>query len=78
MNSRMDKRMRILRLLATLDDEYMQLQEEYKVWEEKFTQMAGTLTKEQQDVAWGYVCTSDALDHRLLEIACELLDLNKV
>lgn len=78
MKDKIEKRMKILRFLGKLDEEYERIEEEYRQWEVKFTEMVSCLEREQQDIVWGFVCTSDALDHRLLEIACELIDLNKV
>ena len=43
------------------------------VLEKQFSDMTTTLSREQEDLVWEFVCTSDELDRRLLEIACEYI-----
>ena len=61
----------LLRLLANGDELYRRIKERYRTQEEAFAQTAALLSKEQQDILWAFVLTSDELDRRLLEIACD-------
>ena len=45
----------------------------YLVLEKQFSDMTTTLPREQEDLIWEFVCTSDELDRRLLEIACKYI-----
>lgn len=66
-----------LRRLAREDLLFRRLERRYLDLEEAFAQMANTLPQDQQDTAWAYVCASDDLDRRLLEIACEYIRLRE-
>ena len=61
----------LLRLLANGDELYRRIKERYRMQEEAFAQTATLLSNEQQDILWAFVLTSDELDRRLLEIACD-------
>ena len=61
----------LLRLLANGDELYRRIKERYRMQEEAFAQTAALLSNEQQDILWAFVLTSDELDRRLLEIACD-------
>ena len=67
------EKIRYLRFLADSDKIYKKIKERYKLQEEAFSQAAALLPHEQQDILWAFVCTSDELDHRLLEIACDYI-----
>ena len=56
---------------ARNDSEYAALNEEYTVLEEQFALLAQKLTEEEQDLVWAFVCTSDAMNWRMLEWMCE-------
>ena len=59
--------------IAKLDSSYSSILQRYLVLEKQFSDMTTTLSREQEDLVWEFVCTSDELDRRLLEIACEYI-----
>lgn len=65
-----EKRLRLLRRLARADPAFRDMEQRYFALERDFSEMTNTLPQSQQDIAWAYVCASDDLDRRLLEIAC--------
>ena len=68
-----EEKIKLLRLLANGDETYRRIKERYRMQEEAFAKTASLLTNEQQDILWAFVLTSDELDHRLLEIACDYI-----
>lgn len=64
---------KILRLFreAHKDPEYASLSREYAILEEKFALLTQKLPEEEQDLVWAFVCTSDAMNWRMLEWMCE-------
>ena len=62
--------MKKLRLMGKEDKRYRLIERDFHALGVKLSKMAADLTEEQQNLLWDYICTSDALDHRLLEIAC--------
>ena len=66
-----EEKIKALRLIAREDKEYSALVEEYNMLEKNFTEVTQKLTRAEQDVVWAFLCTSDAVDHRLLEIIFE-------
>ena len=72
-----DDKIKRLRQLARGDREYRELELRFLGLEKRFFHMVNTLPEKQQDLAWEFVCASDALDARLLEIAWDALYLNK-
>ena len=79
MISQLELQMKALRQMGRKDEVYMRIEAEFSNLENQLEIMAAELTKEQQDLLWAYICTSDALDYRLLEIACGFIqwkDLN--
>lgn len=69
------------KLIATLfqrarqDSKYKKMGEEYGRLEEQFSRMVMQLPQESQDLAWAFICISDEMNWRLLEIICEDMKL---
>lgn len=63
--------MKQLREIGKMDPEYSALEVRFRKLHTEMEKMAATLSEKQQNLLWDYVCTSDAMDHRLLEIACQ-------
>lgn len=74
MDRQLNLQLKELRLMGRRDETYKSLETEFMVLQKQLEKMASELTKEQQDLLWAYICTSDAMDYRLLEIACNLLN----
>ena len=70
-------KMKGLRQLAKADERYREIEGGYRLLEHAFSEITTRLTDEQQDIVWAFVCTSDELDHRLLEIACDYIDFDR-
>lgn len=77
MSGTVDRKMEMLRRLAKADAKYREIEGTYLELERAFSEMTIRLTEEQQDIAWAFVCTSDELDRRLMEIACDYIDFNR-
>ena len=77
MSATVDGKMEMLRRLAKADAKYREIEGTYLELERAFSEMTIRLTEEQQDIAWAFVCTSDELDRRLMEIACDYIDFNR-
>ena len=56
---------------ARLDPQYAQLAEQYRKLEERYSRMVMHLSQESQDLAWEFICLSDEMNWRMLEILCE-------
>ena len=69
------------KLIATLfqrarqDSKYKKMGEEYGRLEEQFSRMVMQLPQESQDLAWAFICISDEMNWRMLEIICEDMKL---
>lgn len=61
-----------LKRIARADSDYRELEARFLRWEKAFLEMTNGLTDVQQDIAWGFACALNALDEKLLEIACDL------
>ncbi len=70
-----EEKLKRLQLIANADAKYRALKTQYKVLENQFSKTAALLSDEQQDVLWAFVFVSDDLDRRLLEIACDYIQL---
>lgn len=70
-------KIKLLHQLARCDEKYRSIETRFLRLEKEFSEMANRLPDEEQDIAWAFVCTSDELDRRLLEIACDYIDFNK-
>ena len=56
---------------ARSDPQYAVLAYDYRILEEKFALLTQKLPEEEQDLIWAFVCTSDAMNWRMLEWICE-------
>ena len=70
-----ERKIRLLRLIAKTDERYNCLMKEYNQLETEFAEITQKLTTEEQDILWAFVCISDEVDHRLLEIICDGIQL---
>ena len=68
-----EEKIRMLRNLANGDKTYRQIKQRYREQEEAFSRTAALLSNELQDILWAFVITSDELDRRLIEIACDYI-----
>lgn len=64
--------------MARKDDKYAELTAEYELLEMEFAKIARSLSDEEQDVLWEFVCTSDSMNWRILELVAEREIANKV
>ena len=62
--------------IARYDPKSCEIGQRYDEQENLFAEMVAKLKPEQQDIAWGFVCTSDELNHRLLEWICECFGID--
>lgn len=60
---------------ARQDSKYKKMGEEYSRLEEQFSRMVMQLPQESQDLAWAFICISDEMNWRMLEIICEDMKL---
>ena len=74
MSQKREQKLEMLRNLARGDGEYGRIEGEYQRLESAFAKMVNTLPRPQQNLIWAYVCTSNELDSRLLEIAGDYLE----
>lgn len=61
--------------MARQDPQYAQMGEEYNMLERRFSEMAGQLPQEDQDLAWEFICHAEAMNWRMLEIICEKMEI---
>ena len=57
--------------MARKDEKYAKLAAEYELLEMEFARIARKLSDEEQDILWGFVCTSDSMNWRILELVAE-------
>ena len=65
------RRVREMFAMARKDEKYAELTAEYEMLEMEFAQIARKLSDAEQDILWGFVCTSDAMNWRILELVAE-------
>lgn len=70
------KKVRMLFKVARDDPQYAALAKQYKRLEAAFGDLTGNMTDEEQDIAWGFVCVSDQMNWRMLELICERLGID--
>lgn len=56
---------------ARQDTKYAKMEAEYKTMEEQYSQMVMQLPQNDQDLAWAFVCLSNDMNWRMLEILLE-------
>lgn len=63
--------------MARKDPRYAELTREYLAYEAAFNELSRDMSEEDQNILWGFVCTSDDMNWRMLEMICErfLIDL---
>ena len=66
---------RLLFRMARMDAQYAAMSEEYRKFEEAFGKLISKMTDEEQDIAWGFVCTSDEMNWRMMELICQWFDI---
>ena len=62
---------------AKNDPVYMQMYQEFLILEKQFQDIVHGLPMEQQDIIWEFVFASDALEHRILELALQYTDFSE-
>lgn len=62
--------------LARTDPKCSAVGQRYDALEKAFSQFATGLNKEEQDLAWGFVTTSDELDFCVMELMREIFDID--
>ena len=62
---------------AKNDPVYMQMYREFLILEKQFQDIVHGLPMEQQDIIWEFVFASDALEHRILELALQYTDFSE-
>ena len=72
-----EKREKIHRLfqMARQDPQYAAMTKEYKQLEKKFSRMTQSLPREDENLAWAFVCVSDGMNYRMLELLVEQYDI---
>lgn len=75
MDTNMERKIEILKQLSKSDEKYRELYSKFLPLEKQFTKIVNRLTNDEQDVIWDFVFTSDELDQRLLEIACDYIHI---
>ena len=65
------RRVREMFAMARKDEKYAELTAEYEILEMEFAEIARKLSDAEQDILWGFVCTSDAMNWRILELVAE-------
>ena len=66
---------RALFRMARNDPEYAIMHGKYDEVEEQFSNMVMELPQQSQDLAWAFVCLSEEMNWRMLEIICEKMQI---
>lgn len=61
--------------MARQDARYAQMSEEYNALESRFSEVVMQLPPGAQDTAWEFICHSEAMNWRMLEIICEKMQM---
>ena len=63
--------------MARRDPKYAVLSREYRAYEAVFSEFCRELPEKDQNILWGFICVSEDMNWRMLEIICEkfLIDL---
>ena len=64
--------------LARYDPKCSAVGQKYDEMEETFAGFVAGLSKEEQDLVWGFVGISDELDFCVMELMCEVFDIDPV
>ena len=57
--------------MARQDPQYAAMTKEYKQLEKKFSRMTQSLLRKDESLAWAFVCVSDGMNYRMLELLVE-------
>ena len=61
---------------AKMDPKYAQMNGTYGVLEDLFDKCVAKLLKEDQDIIWGFLCLSEEMNWRILELLCERYNID--
>ena len=61
--------------MARKDPQYAAMTKEYHELERKFSRMTQGLSKADEDLAWAFVCVSDGMNYRMMELLVEKYDI---
>ena len=64
--------------IARHDPRAQEIGRRYDELEVKFAETVTSLPREDQNILWDFVMTSDELNHRVLEMVCEVFRLDPV
>ena len=53
------------------DTGYVQMRKKYLVLQKQFEEIVSQMPPQEQDILWDFVCTSDAMNWRMLEVIRE-------
>ncbi len=71
MDGESSERIRALFQIAREDARYRELSRQYAQLEAAFARLVQSLPEDEQDAAWAFVCTSEEMNWRMLEILSE-------
>ena len=61
--------------MARKDPKYAAMTKEYRELEKKFAKMTQSLSKEDENLAWAFVCVSDGMNYRMIELLVDRYDI---
>lgn len=61
--------------MARQDPQYAKMGEKYNKMESQVSEILSRLPQEAQDVVWAYICHSEEMNWRMLEIICEKMEI---
>ena len=65
------RKIRELFVLARKDERYAELARDYLALEDQFGKIASRLSKDEENVLWGYICIAEEMNNRMLAILLE-------
>lgn len=71
----MTNRIQRLFSMAGTDPKYAEMKKEYIRLEKVFSKLAQQLPEDAEDNLWAFVCTSEEMNWRMLELICEKYDI---
>lgn len=74
MNSRTYAKLRRLWRYVKCDAQYFELRQEYDRMENDVSILVDSLPEEKQNIIWKFICTSDEMNYRAMQIACIFMD----
>ena len=70
------RRLRALFDLVRKDTIYSEMSKQYQKLESDFERIMQRLPSEEEDLAWEFVCLSDDINLRIIEILCEKFEID--